>query len=102
MKFLVAANPAECPLLNKTDFLEDCIRQIQRAVIPYRIAYRHEFAVVDYKNEEAFFQKLLLLYKDKNLYNQMATAAETDIKKRLSCDKMMDELEHLYNEYINK
>ena len=58
--------------------------------------------VVDYKNEEAFFQKLLLLYKDKNLYNQMATAAETDIKKRLSCDKMMDELEHLYNEYINK
>lgn len=58
--------------------------------------------VIDYKNEEAFYQKLLLLSKNKTLYNKMAEEAEQDIKKRLSCDRMMNELEKLYNEYINK
>lgn len=56
--------------------------------------------VVDYKNEEAFYQKLLILSKDKKLYVQMAAAAETDIKNRLSCDTMINKLEQLYNEYI--
>ena len=56
--------------------------------------------VVDYKNEEAFYQKLLLLSKDKKLYTQMATNAKWDIKNRLSCDAMMTQLEQLYTEYI--
>lgn len=56
--------------------------------------------VVDYKNEEAFYQKLLILSKDKDLYTKMAKNAEIDIKNRLSCDIMMDKLEYIYNEYI--